>query len=214
MVQIFVFGDSLAYGMWDSQGGWVARLRKTLDGKSLKNRLNQVWEIFNLSISGTTSGEVVKCLPFEYKHRAWAQAQTAIILAVGINDAIWENGTPWYPPEEFKKNVTALCRTARELTERVVYVGLTPVDQTKVDPIPWDTSRAYKNETIQSFNQIIKEVCQTRNIPFVDLWSVFQTAGYKTLLRDGAHANNQGHDLIYRTVLPVLTRTGIIDNND
>lgn len=31
MAKILVFGDSIAYGKWDSDGGWVARLRKYVD---------------------------------------------------------------------------------------------------------------------------------------------------------------------------------------
>jgi len=28
MVNILVFGDSITYGAWDEEGGWVQRLRK------------------------------------------------------------------------------------------------------------------------------------------------------------------------------------------
>lgn len=31
MGKIIVFGDSIAYGKWDHEGGWVCRLRKYVD---------------------------------------------------------------------------------------------------------------------------------------------------------------------------------------
>ena len=31
MDKILIFGDSICYGKWDKEGGWVTRLRKYID---------------------------------------------------------------------------------------------------------------------------------------------------------------------------------------
>ena len=35
MGRILIFGDSITYGAWDKEGGWVQRLRKFLDERNL-----------------------------------------------------------------------------------------------------------------------------------------------------------------------------------
>jgi hypothetical protein len=43
--KILVFGDSIAYGDYDKEGGWVIRLRKFLDERQLDS-----YETYNLGI--------------------------------------------------------------------------------------------------------------------------------------------------------------------
>jgi lysophospholipase L1-like esterase len=48
-VRVLVFGDSIAQGFWDSEGGWVERLRKHYNSLALEDlKSNQQPEIFNL----------------------------------------------------------------------------------------------------------------------------------------------------------------------
>ena len=35
MTCLLVFGDSITYGAWDLEGGWVQRLRSFIDKKNL-----------------------------------------------------------------------------------------------------------------------------------------------------------------------------------
>jgi lysophospholipase L1-like esterase len=39
-MRLLIFGDSITYGAWDIEGGWAARLRKFLDGKTLTDLFN------------------------------------------------------------------------------------------------------------------------------------------------------------------------------
>ncbi len=51
MGKFLVFGDSIAYGKWDSKGGWVARLRDYIDEKYNLNKTGNV-QVYNLGIPG------------------------------------------------------------------------------------------------------------------------------------------------------------------
>ncbi|MBP9816303.1 SGNH/GDSL hydrolase family protein, partial [Candidatus Woesebacteria bacterium] len=51
MDKILVFGDSIAYGKWDSKGGWVARLRNYIDTTYNLNKEGNV-QVYNLGIPG------------------------------------------------------------------------------------------------------------------------------------------------------------------
>ena len=58
-MEIIVFGDSIAYGAWDKEGGWVQRLRKILDVKTLSNP-DQFYLVYNLSIDGADTELLLK----------------------------------------------------------------------------------------------------------------------------------------------------------
>ncbi len=48
-MKILIFGDSIAHGVWDREGGWAQRLRRFLDEKKFPIPL------FNLSITTETT---------------------------------------------------------------------------------------------------------------------------------------------------------------
>ena len=54
MVQILIFGDSIAWGAWDKEGGWVQRLRKLIDEKNLSDP-EFYCLVYNLGVSGNKS---------------------------------------------------------------------------------------------------------------------------------------------------------------
>ncbi len=68
MAGILVFGDSISYGAWDIEGGWVSRLRKFLDKKNLSEE-NFDCKVYNLGISGDNSSGVLNRFEFETRQR-------------------------------------------------------------------------------------------------------------------------------------------------
>lgn len=87
MIKSFlVFGDSIAYGALDAQGGWVARLRAYIDSLTLDDP-NSYFRLFNLSIGGDSIEGLLKRFEYEAEQRLSEEANTTIIFAIGINDA-------------------------------------------------------------------------------------------------------------------------------
>lgn len=155
-VDIFVFGDSVAYGVGDEElGGWVNRLRLYLEAREK----NSVINVFNLSISGETSGETLARFEFECKIRYKEDKQTVIVFAIGINDTQIVSGIDRVTLTQFEKNMRNLIGKGREISERILVVGLTGVEETKVTPVFWNAQKNYFNNRIISFDKKLENLC-------------------------------------------------------
>ncbi|NOZ81990.1 MAG: hypothetical protein GXO63_02460 [Candidatus Micrarchaeota archaeon] len=199
-MRILVFGDSIAYGAWDEGGGWVQRLRKFLDEKiNLPDK--DLCLVYNLGVSGDTTKDLLERIENEMKSRR-IQSDAIVIFSIGINDSCFcksfnRNNIPL---EEFQKNIEKLFVITGKYTEKIISLGLTPVDERKTCPIPWDTDKFYKNEYIQKYNEIIKNACNKYGVRFIDLFDEWRRIDYKNLLHDGLHPNSNGHKKIFETV--------------
>ncbi|MCX6743407.1 MAG: GDSL-type esterase/lipase family protein, partial [Candidatus Parcubacteria bacterium] len=91
MHRILIFGDSITYGAWDKEGGWVARLRKFVDEKIFADP-NYYNIILNLGISGNNSTDILRRFEFELQQRIKEEGEIVIIFAFGTNDAQLFNG--------------------------------------------------------------------------------------------------------------------------
>jgi hypothetical protein len=68
MKKIFIFGDSIAYGAWDPEGGWVERLRQWLF-VTTRDEYNLGTFLYNLSIVGETTADLLKRFTTEIEAR-------------------------------------------------------------------------------------------------------------------------------------------------
>lgn len=214
MAQILVFGDSITYGAWDTEGGWVQRLRRYLDARTLSDP-DSYYLVYNLGVSGDTTEDLLERLGFETKQRLDEEEEAVFIFAIGENDSAFINKRKRHQrhqvePKDFERNVLKLIRLARKYASKIVFVGLVPVDDAKVDPVPWRPEISYRNEYISAYNRILKAVCRKRKIPFVDVFDELAKEDYKHLLEDGAHPNSRGHRKIFESVKSFLEDKKII----
>ena len=96
MQKIFIFGDSIAYGAWDPEGGWVERLRQWLF-VTTRDEYNLGTFLYNLSIVGDTTADLLKRFTTEIEAR---QQGDIIFFAAGINDAQFVNGRQMATPAD------------------------------------------------------------------------------------------------------------------
>lgn len=211
MPQILVFGDSETYGAWDTEGGWVGRLRKFLDEKIIASRQKFYCLIYNLGIDGDTTENLLKRFDFEARQRL-QEKETIIIFAIGGNDSvlIHEEDSSMIPPEKFKENLQKLIEFARKFSSKIIFVGLVPIDESKTAPVSWDKEMNYRNAHICLYDEIIKSVCLENNVYFVEMFEKFKEGDYKHLSEDGLHPNSEGHRIIYETVRGFLIDNKII----
>jgi lysophospholipase L1-like esterase len=85
-MQVFAFGHSITQGFWDSESGWVLRLRKFLDQKSLENPDEYYFEVYNLGVSGNDSRQLLERFSQELEARLWDEDETLILIQIGAND--------------------------------------------------------------------------------------------------------------------------------
>ncbi|MCX8193770.1 MAG: GDSL-type esterase/lipase family protein [Candidatus Pacearchaeota archaeon] len=210
-MKIIVFGDSIAYGAWDKEGGWVARLRKFLDKITLTDP-DFYCVVYNCSVPGNTTKDIIKRFKFETIQRLKEKEDSAIIFDIGINDALFnvKKKTNTIKPEGFRKNIKKLINQAKKFSLKIAFISLKPVDEKRAIVIPWQPELSYQNKYIKQYNQIIKEECQKNRIYFIDVFeTIFESS--KNLLEDGIHPNAKGHELIYKTIKEFLIKNKIIE---
>jgi lysophospholipase L1-like esterase len=212
MTQILVFGPSTTYGAWDSEGGWVQRLRKWLDEIVIKSNYEEYFLVYNLGIDGDTTNGILKRFDQEAKIRMWPDEETVIIFQLGGNDSIIDNktGKTKSTLEEYKENTIKLFEKAKKYTQNIVCLGDIPFDESKTNPIPWLPTHSYKNESLMKFQDATKQICKDLNISFIDIWEDFEKIDYKKLLPDGVHPNDEGHEKVYKLVKDIIIKHKII----
>lgn len=210
-MRIIVFGDSIAYGAWDKEGGWVSRLRKFFD-KITINDPDFYCVIYNCSISGNTTKDLLKRFKFEIEQRVKEKEETTIIFEIGINDAQFnlKKKTNATKPEEFRRNIKKLIKEAKKFSSKIIFLSITPIDEKRAIVVPWLPEISFRNKYIQQYNQIIKEECEKNKVYFVDVFEPMLEST-KNILEDGIHPNDRGHDLIYKIVKNFLIKSKIIE---
>ena len=185
-MNILIFGDSITWGAYDpEQGGWATRLRNYFEEKDSDT------DVYNLGISGDTTADLLERIEVEAKSRE----PNLIIFAIGINDAQFIHSTNCLRVslDEFQQNLAKLLAITKKFTDRVVFVGLTRVDESKTTPIPWNTDKSYTNENIEQLDNVIKKFCEDNKLKFIPMESV---VGSDDLI-DGLHPNSKGHIKIF-----------------
>jgi len=189
---ICIFGDSITWGAGDSEkGGWAERLKVYFAKKYYIN-------IYNLGISGNTTEDLLKRIESESKFRE----PNIIVFAIGINDAqfIHSTNSNRISDNNFRNNIEKLYTIAKKFTTKIIFIGLTQVDESKTRPIPWDTNKTYTNERIKQFDQIIKDFCSENNLKFIPVNDLLNNDD----LIDGLHPNTQGHIKMFKRIKPEI----------
>lgn len=211
MCQIIAFGDSITFGFWDREGGWISRLRKWIDNKNLEWS-GFYYRVYNLGIDGNTTDDLLARVETEISPRIEEDSKTLIIFAIGINDSQYYNADKKLriPPKKFKQNIERLISIAQKYTDTIVFLEAIAVDETKVNPIPWARDRSYKNIYIKKYNKIIKSVCQKNKVHFIEIFRYWMKSDYKKWLEDGVHPNSKGHEKIFKKVRGFLVTNKLV----
>jgi len=190
MAQILVFGDSETYGAWDSKGGWVSRLRQFID------KTNKEHIIYNLGVDGNTTESLLNRFEFETRQRLWQGEEVIFIFQIGVNDSATISF------EKFRENLKNLIKIAQKYSMKIVFLGLTSVNEAKTNPVPWNNI-FYKNEKIRKYNDFIKIVCKENKIYFIEIKNI-------SLSDDDVHPDDKGHEKIFMTAKDFLIKNKII----
>lgn len=211
MSQILIFGDSIAYGAWDKEGGWAERLKIFSNKKSIASKLEFYCAIYDLAVDGDTTENLLKRIEFEIRQRARGE-KIILLFAIGSNDSEIINLTDTLKvaPKKFSQNIEKIISISKKYSLEIIFSGLLPVDELKVDPIPWAADRSYKNNFIKKYNDIIKSICKENKIHFIELFDKFKKVDYKKLLEDGVHPSTKGHEKIFQIVKDYLIKNKII----
>lgn len=212
MAQILIFGDSITWGAWDEEGGWVHRLKKDIDKKIIESNFTYYDSVYNVGISGDNTDDLLARFESEASQRLDEDEETIIVFAIGVNDSQYVNEGKEHRVaiERFKENLEKLLQQAKKISNKIIFIGLTPVDDSLVDPTPWSEGKSYKNEYVKKFNEVLESFCSQHEQLFVRVLEPFLEKDYKRLLIDGLHPNSEGHQLLKELVKSALVTNKII----
>ena len=145
MSTICVFGDSTAWGAWDTEkGGWV----------------NRLWLLFAEKKEDT-------------EEEAKTRGAEVLIFQSGGNDAAYEHkeGNYQVPLDKFKENIEEIIQRAKKIADKIMFVSFKNVDEKRTKPVSW-IDIYYTNENIGKYNGVMKEICDKHNIPFLSIFGL------------------------------------------
>lgn len=212
MTQILIFGDSIAYGAWDLEGGWAQRLRRFLDKKVIDSQYEEYYITYNLGIDGDTSTGLLKRFEVETKPRIWPGEETIFFFHIGDNDSLYNNKTKKFlvPTDKFEKNIKELISQSKKHSEKIIFIGSAPIDDSKTDPVPLIPDSSYKNKYFSRFREITKKICEKENCHFIDLSNTINQENWKNFLPDGVHPNTEGYEKTFEVIKDHLIKNKII----
>ena len=202
MKKIAIWGDSVAQGFYDAEKeGWVARLIESLKNK---NKNKNPKSIFNLSISGDDTNDLL----YRFEVESAAREPELIIFAIGINDSQYygTKDKSRISKEDSKNNLYTLIKQARKFTDKIVFVGLTRVEDEKVMPVPWKEGVFYDSENIKEYDSIIREVCNKEKLFYIEMFNTLEFSD----LEDGLHPNSEGHQKMAEVIEKYLIANKLI----
>lgn len=206
MSEIYLFGDSITWGSWDPErGGWAQQLRTEIDRIQLQHQ--ELWcPVYNLGIPGDTAAGISRRIEGEISARHDPSQDVVVIIAVGINDSITDvpSGHGVTTPAAFIKSLSVIYEIASQFSKKIAFVGLVPVDEALVNPVPWNPTQAYTLHRAELFDSAIAEFCASRQLPFIALWEDWCATSWRSLLYDGLHPNAEGHRKIYEQIRPLV----------
>lgn len=196
---INIFGDSIVWGAYDEMGGWVDRLKNDL----MKDKENY-FEVYNLGITGGNTEELLKRFEIENE----ARNPNVIIIAIGTNDAAYLNSGKdnFVPVGKFKSNLEKIINQSRNFDAEIILIGLTNVDDNKVNPVPWATDFHYNNDNIVKYNDALKEICEKNNVLFMEMMDLLNEKD----LEDGLHPNSEGHEKMFLRIRDFLVENNVM----
>lgn len=199
---IGIVGDSIAHGYYDEQDlGWFARL-----GKIILSSHSGKYVFNNMSQSGDNIADAINRANFEVLSRQFDM----IIVNIGINDLrrrkdselqldFSEGARIMY----WNKLLDILGKTGAT----IVVTDLTPVIENRYTE---QASLIRYNTDVERYNEIIKHICQQRNIRFFERYGAWKNRELEEFYKDATHPNAKGHQIMAEEMYDYLEKEHLL----
>jgi isoamyl acetate esterase len=197
---ILAIGDSLTQFGTDLNNGWITKLQQIYIRKL---------DVLNRGLSGYTT----KWYPLEVCDNI-SSTTTLVIVWLGANDASLPPSIQHVPIDQYKHNLCTILNKIENKCKNIILITPPPLDEQS-----WPDR---KNKTTFEYRNAVIELSQQRTIPVLDTWRLFQVLDstcssslglYKepsqpildNLLSDGLHLSSKGNELIYNSLLQLIS---------
>ena len=197
-----MIGDSIAHGYYDEQDlGWFARL-----GKIILSEYNGEYVFNNMSQSGDNIADATNRANFEVLSRQF----DLIIVNIGINDLRRRKDSKLQLDFSEGTRIMYWNRLLDILTKTeatIVVTDLTPVIESRYTE---QASLVRYNSDVERYNEIIKDICQKRNIFFFARYNQWISRNLEELYKDATHPNAKGHQIMAEEVYNYLQKENLL----
>lgn len=200
MKKICIFGASITWGAFDKKGGgWVHRLKNYFDNDSLDI------QIYNLGVSGDNTSSLLKRFSVECS----ARKPDLIVFGLGGNDASYINSKDnmVVDKKDFQNNIFELIEQGKNFTDKILFLGLTMVDESNTMPSSRNKHKFLSNYNIAEYDSIIHLTCDKLKVLFLPTINLLEI---DDLSDDGRHPNDKGHHKIFLYVRNYLYKCNLI----
>ena len=207
MFGILVCGDSISFGRGESPNiSWVGRLKNYFEPRDFYNN------VFNLGVPGDVTTNLLVRFETEINARinyTRPENKFIIMLAIGLNDSRGVNSPNNVKIKlpVFEKNIIKLIKIAKEYTNQVVVIGLTPVNEDLTTPYE---NTYLSNKRLQEYDKILENSAMKYKVHYVNILNTITKLNYKKLLVDGVHPNKKGYDELYKIIKKYLIDNKLI----
>lgn len=199
---IGMVGDSIAHGYYDEQDlGWFARL-----GKIILSSHSGEYVFNNMSQSGDNIADAANRANFEVLSRQF----DLIIVNIGINDLRRRKDSELQL--DFSEGVrimywNKLLDILSKTGATIVVTDLMPVIESRYTE---QAALVRYNSDVERYNEIIRYICQQRNIKFFERYSSWKNRELEKLYKDATHPNAKGHQIMAEEIYGYLEKENLL----
>lgn len=203
MTNCLFFGDSITYGEYDGiLGGWVDFLKRFCHSKYYNENAKEV-NLFNLGIGGETTFGLLNRIETELTARI-SPIENLVFLFYGANDLAIKNGEIVVSKGDYKNNLISAISKIKNKTDKIYLLSIIPISE-KIDGIEVSSGKLRTNQAVKDYNRILKEIAESKNVNYIDLYSIFFEDKEQLLSKDYVHPNEKGYELIANTIKPIIS---------
>lgn len=202
---IVTFGNSTTAPRKNVDSVYALRVEGILTRNGINNK------VINAGIPGSHTGSVKDNDLFKIAH-GMDRFDTAVIshhpdwvtINFGINDS-WQDagrGTPSrIPVAEYRHNIAFFIDQIRKINGRVILLTPNPLGK---------KYKGFHARRLKCYKRTVRKLAKEKKVPLIDTWKLFtryareRHEGIDTLLLDGEHPNDNGHEIIARAVAAII----------
>ncbi|MCL2095162.1 SGNH/GDSL hydrolase family protein [Candidatus Saccharibacteria bacterium] len=199
--RVLVFGDSLAYGAWDEEGGWVERLKRMAHRRTVESAGEFKMQVLNMGIGGDTSSKILARVEAEIAPRQSAGWTPCLIFSYGVNDERTQDGSSEISIAELEKNTKSIITIAKKYTDHIIFLEMPPIPSGAVI----FKGKEYSDSRTAEYESKIKSVAKKLGADWLPAREKFEQAGLDSLYSyDNLHPNDRGHEILASIVAEKL----------
>lgn len=203
VARIYAFGDSLVAGTYDTHGGWCDRLKQDMHTITARSNDGTKRQMYNLGIGGETSRGLALRVKSEIAARHSYAWPAIILIGTGKNDSRLRDGLPEVPIDEYEQNLRYIISTAREVTDKIILIGIGLCANEEIT----FKNYIYSRQRLADYNAVMTRVADELGIVKVEVYDLLLNSEDDVFYRDKLHLNDNGYSIVYGAVRSVLLDT-------